>query len=591
MAKRSKRRAGAGSRTAPDAISAKASTRGFDLGRDGDWLPGLLLLMAVIVAYMPVWWAGYIWDDDLLVTINPVIVGPLGLKEIWTTNAADICPFTLTTFWLEHAVWGAAPMPFHVVNVLMHGASAILLWRVLRSLQIPGAWLGAALWALHPVQVESVAWISEMKNTESCLFYLIAILFFVKALKANPSERSFIYFLMLLFAALAMASKSSTVILPVVLLLCAWWSEGRFQARMLSRIAPVFLMSIAAGLVSMWTQKSQMATLTESISRSWPERLTAAGDTVWFYLAKLIWPHPLMMIYPLWRIDIHQGLFYLPALATIAVLFLLWFKRDTWARPWFFAFAYFLAGLLPTLGLFDNYIFRYSLVFDHFQYLASMGPLALVGAGLVWLSDRMALGEPLRASAGAILILLVGMLTWHQSGFYENEKTLWTHTLRYNPGAFSAHNNYGNWLLKNGQIPEAEQQFEQALRIDPNYDQAHYNLGNTFQAEKRLPEAIAEYEAALRLNPKFEAVHDNFGNTLLQAGQAEKAIEQFEEALRANPNEARAHNGMAVALANLGQFDAALEQVEAALRIDPNYASAKANLIWLQGKQKGAPSK
>jgi len=178
-----------------------------------DWVWGLLLLLAVIAVYQPVWYAGFIWDDDLVVTQNPVIIGPLGLKEIWTTNAADICPLTLTTFWVEHALWGVAPWPYHLINVLQHGLSAVLLWRVLRSLQIPGAWLGAALWALHPVQVESVAWITEMKNTQSCLFYLLAILFFLKGLK-NPGNWNYAF--TLLFAAMAMASKSSTVVLPVI---------------------------------------------------------------------------------------------------------------------------------------------------------------------------------------------------------------------------------------------------------------------------------------------------------------------------------------------------------------------------------------
>ena len=185
----------------------------------------------------------------ILLTANPCVVGPLGLKEIWTTNAADICPLTLTTFWVEHALWGLEPLPYHLVNVLLHGACAILLWRVLRSLRVQGAWLGAALWALHPVEVESVAWITEMKNTESGLFFLLSILFFVRWLRAKDFDGrtggGWNYALTLLFAALAMASKSSTVILPVVLCLCAWWMEGRWHWRNLARVVPIFLMSIA----------------------------------------------------------------------------------------------------------------------------------------------------------------------------------------------------------------------------------------------------------------------------------------------------------------------------------------------------------
>ena len=274
-----------------------------------DWLWGLTLILFVILAYTPIWHAGFIWDDDTILTANPCIVGPLGLKEIWTTSAADICPLTITTFWVEHALWGLSPLPYHLVNVLMHGACAVLLWRVLGSFRVQGAWLGAALWALHPVQVESVAWITEMKNTESGLFFLLSILFFVKWLRAKElnngrTEGVWNYALCLLFAAMAMAGKSSTVILPVVLCLCAWWVEGRWHWRNVVRVIPLFLMTVAASALSIWTQGLQLATVTDpQWARTWPQRLAAAGDAFWFYLGKLLWPYPLVAIYPRWQID------------------------------------------------------------------------------------------------------------------------------------------------------------------------------------------------------------------------------------------------------------------------------------------------
>ena len=182
MAKRSRKRKATGGGVLRKVTTANAGVPGSPSWFRRDWFWGLILILFVIVAYAPIWHAGFIWDDDIILTANPCIVGPLGLKEIWTTSAADICPLALTTFWVEHALWGLAPLPYHLVNVLMHGACAVLLWRVLRSLRIQGAWLGAALWALHPVEVESVAWITEMKNTESALFFLLSILFFVKCL-------------------------------------------------------------------------------------------------------------------------------------------------------------------------------------------------------------------------------------------------------------------------------------------------------------------------------------------------------------------------------------------------------------------------
>jgi len=348
-----------------------------------DWLLGLILLLAVILAYQPVWYAGFIWDDDGRITANPCIVGPLGLKEVWTTSAADLCPLVYTTFWVEHALWGLAPLPYHLVNVLLHGFCAVLLWRVLRSLQAPGAWLGAALWALHPVQVETAAWVTEMKNTQSGLFYLLTILFFVKGLRAraidNRSGDAWNYGLTLLCAALAMASKSSTVVLPIVLGLCAWWVEGRWQWRNLARLAPFAALAVFPSLLTLWTQ-----TLLEQgpgdvqYARSLPERLAGAGDAAWFYLGKLLWPHPLIFIYPRWKIDAGSWSSYLPLLAVIIFLFVLWLKRETWARAGFFYLRLFPWRVASGLGI-DRRIFL--ALFPGRRPLSVSGQYGSAGAG------------------------------------------------------------------------------------------------------------------------------------------------------------------------------------------------------------------
>src|SRR5271165_3859181 len=425
MAKRSRKRTVAGSGVSTKVTPASVGVQGLPSWFRHDWLWGLILILAVILTYTPIRHAGFIWDDDTLLTANPCVVGPLGLKEIWTTSAADICPLVITTFWVEHALWGLAPLPYHLVNVLLHAACAVLLWRLLRSLRVPGAWLGAALWALHPVEVESVAWITEMKNTESGLFFLLSILFFVRWLRAKELDGrtggGWDYALSLLFAALAMASKSSTVILPVVLCLCAWWIEGRWHWRNVTRVVPIFLMAIAASAVSIWTQGFQLATVTDpQWVRTWPERLATAGDAVWFYLGKLLWPHPLITIYPRWQIDAGQWISYLPLLAVIITLSILWLKRERWSRAYLFAFAYFIVALLPVLGLIDNHIFRLSLVFDHFQYLGSIGPLALAGAGLAQFSDFTIPRKPwLQSALCAGLLLVLGMASWQRTWAYE----------------------------------------------------------------------------------------------------------------------------------------------------------------------------
>jgi protein O-mannosyl-transferase len=470
------------------------------LGRD--WLLSLILISFVILAYTPVWKAAFVWDDELILTANPCIVGPLGLKEIWTTTGADICPLTLTTFWAEHALWGLNPLPYHLVNVLTHGTCAVLLWRVLRSLRMQGAWLGAALWALHPVAVESVAWITEMKNTESGLFFLLSMLFFVRWLRTKDLDGRtggrWNYALSLLFAAVAMAAKSSTVILPVVLCLCAWWVEGRWHWRNVARVLPIFLMALAASALSIWTQGLQLATVTDPRwVRTWPERLATAGDAVWFYLGKLLWPHPLITNYPRWQIDAGQWVSYLPLLAVIVILFIFWLRRESGgagSRACFFAFAYFIVALLPTLGLIDIYIFRYSLVFDHFQYLAGIGPLALAGAALVRLADFIIPKKPwLQSALCAGLLLIVGVASWQRTWVYGSEDVLWTDTLAKNPDSWIAHSNLGNVLFRKGQVDEALKQFQKALEICPNYPEADINLGAAIFQKGQVDQAVVAH--------------------------------------------------------------------------------------------------
>jgi tetratricopeptide (TPR) repeat protein len=584
MAKRSKKKKTTGSPISTNVPLTGAVAQRPPPWLSRDWLWALILILAVILAYLPVWWAGYIWDDDAMVTANPVIIGPLGLKEIWTTTAADICPLTITTFWVEHGLWGLAPLPYHLVNVLLHGACAVVLWRVLRSLQAPGAWLGAALWALHPVEVESVAWISELKNTESGLFFLLSILFFVRWLRARGldgrTRGGWNYALMLLFAALAMAGKSSTVILPVVLCLCAWWVEGRWRWRNLVKVAPIFLMSIVAGALSILTQGLVLAKDTDPQGvRTWPERLVTTGDVVCFYLGKLLWPHPLITIYPRWQIDAGQWVSYLPLLAVILVLSVLWLKRESWSRPWFFAFAYFLAALLPTLGLVDMSFSRYSFVADHFQYLAGMGPLALAGAGMVRLADWVIPGRSwLQSSLCAGLLLVLGILSWRQNWIYQNKNMLWTYNVANNPNCWVGYNNLGDALSKKGRVDEAMALFLKALEINPNYPMAHNNLGIALSKKGEVDEAMVHYQKALEINPNYVAAHNNLGAALSKKGEVDEAITQYQTALEIDPNYAEAHYNLGAALFQKRQVDEAITQYQKTLEIDPNFAMAHNNL-------------
>ncbi len=580
------------------------------------WLAAAALIALVVLAYLPVWHAGFIWDDDEHVTENPCVVGPLGFKGIWTTSAAVYYPLVLTSFWLQHAIWGLAPLPYHLVNVAMHAACAILLWRTLLRLGVNGAWLGAALWAVHPVQAESVAWITELKNTQSCLFYLLAIAFFLKwrgaGQAAGTAGKELYYALALLCAVLAILSKASTVMLPVVLGLCWWWTDGQWRWRNVLRLAPFLMISAAASGWTIWEQSFHAGALGIEWAQSRPERLVLAGRVIWFYLGKLLWPHPLIFIYPRWTLEATRPAAYLPVVAAVLTMFALWLLRRQ--RPFlFFAFAYFVISLFPVLGFFNVYFFRYSFVGDHFQYLASIGPLALVGAGLAasfrFLRKRGPLPGP--AFGGALLIGL-GVLTSRQAGIYQSDKSLWLDTVDKNPSAWMADANLGmclgaenDWdgaiaylreslrlypknddaenslgiaLMAKSDMGGAIEHFNAALAINPKFAQAHNDLGLAFGKTGRLEEAIAHYRRALELDPKLYGSWMNLGNLLERQGKEAEAADCFHKAIGLAPGDPEPLRRLGNAWLALGRRDEAVATLSQALQIAPGNAMLHFNL-------------
>ena len=547
----------------------------------GRWW-GVLLAVAVLVAYLPVWKAGYIWIDDAMLTGNGCVVGPFGLKEIWTTYAADGCPFTITTLWLEYHLWGLVPLPYHLVSVLFHAANAVVLWRVLLRLRIPGAWLGAMFWALHPVQVESVAWISEMKNTESGLFFLLSILFFIEWQRLKDSGQTgrtlWMYALVLLFAALAMASDSTTVVLPVVLCLCAWWMDVRWFGRIFWKLLPIFFLSLVFGIASLWTQALRAPAGAELFRLS-GQNLATAGAAAWFYLSKLIWPYPLMVAYPRALIDPGKPFLLLPLLTVVGALVILGLNRNKWARPWFFAVTYFVVVLFPVLGLIDNSFFEYSPVFDHFQYLASMGPLALAGAGVVWLANLAASARLwVQTGLGAIAALTLGISTWQYAHVFKDDGTLWTYVLEKDPRSWLAYKNLGMLSSSVGKIDEAIGYFQKSLEINPTNPASLNALGLLFEQKGKVEDATSQFNKAIESNPNYNAAHENLGNIYATNGELEKAISEYEKALETDPNNPDLLVSLGVALAQKGDAVGGMGQFAKALALYPNSVEAHYNL-------------
>ena len=581
-----------------------------------DWFWALLLIAFVFIAYTQVFWAGFIWDDESHLTRNPCVVGPLGLKEIWTTTQAVYYPLVLTTFWSLHKLFGLNPLPYHLLNVFLHAASAILLWRVLQVLRVRGAWLGAALWSLHPVMVQSVAWITELKNTQSCLFYLLSIFFFLRwqegregaAVSTQPQMQSeegacVVSFVSSLgFFILATLSKPSVVMLPFVLALCIWWMRGKIRWRDTLALAPFALISVVASAWTIWEQRFHARAVGPDWAQTFPERLIIAGKAIWFYLGKLLWPHPLIFIYPRWDVDLSKVVAYLPLLAAIAGLIALWFIHAKWGRALFFAAAYYVASLFPVLGFFSVFFFRYSFVSDHFQYLASMGPLALAGAGIATILGRFCetpadfvsypdavprsgstITSPrqrLFLSGGLCGIFLVslGFLTWRQTAEYHNLFALYRTTLQKNPGCWMAHYNLGIVLSEQGEADQAIDHYRRAVTLRPDYAEAHYNLGRLLVEHGQLADAIAHYERAAAINPADAEAQNNLGVTLFGIGRTDDAIAHYQNALEIRPDYAEASCNLANALVAKDDFDGAIGRYKACLAVKPDQEEAQYNL-------------
>jgi len=555
----------------------------------------LLLIAGTVLLYQPVWLAGFIWDDDSHLTNNPCIIGPLGFKEIWSGEGLYY-PLVLSSFWVQHALWGLAPLPYHLVTVGVHAICALLLWQVLRRLAVPAPWFGAALWAWHPVQAESVAWVTELKNTQSGLFYLLAILSFLRWRGlADPKTQAgtgpfrvwqsppLAYGCTLVLAALAILSKTSTAMLPVVLGLCWWWRERRLRWRALAWLAPFACLSAAASGWTIWEQRFHSMALGPQWNQTWPERLIIAGKLVWFYLGKLLWPHPLLFIYPRWEIRAAQPLAYVPCVGVALFLLVLWRGRARWSRGPLFAFAYFLVSLFPVLGFFAVYFFRYSFAGDHFQYLASMGPLALAAAGLAHgLSALPAAHKPvrlgLRVGLPAVLLAALGFLTWRQAGMFRDDERLWRETLARNPQCAIARNNLGEILFKRGEFQQAKEQYEQGLAAAPDYPELHNNLGNVLCQEGDLDAAVAHYRQALAGPLNYADPHYNLANALQQQGKLEEALLEYHRALATSPRHPQAHYNLANALLRLHRPQEAIAHYQAALDARPAYADAHNNL-------------
>lgn len=540
-------------------------------------LGALVILALVFIVYRPVLPGSFLMDDRRLVeTDNPLVTGELRPLSIWFQT-----DFALSTLvmWREWLAFGIHPGWYHVVNILLHAVSAILIWRVLAELKIPGAWLAGAIFAVHPVCVNSVARIAELKNTLSLSFFLLSLLLFLPNLNPtpNPSPSPFRYALSILAFVLALMSKTSTIMLPAVLLALAVWQNGRITRRDFLKTSPFFALSLAFGLMSSWFQKHQAMTGPPLPPESFGERLALAGHIFWFYLGKALAPVNLNLVYPRWKIDASTASDYVPVVLLIAVVAVCWRFRKGWGRHVLLAVGIFGVTLFPALGFLDSQFLTKWQVSDHLQYLPMIAPITLAAAAIAVLLPVVVF-----RFASVALILALSILTFQRAEAFTSEENLFRDTLAKNPAAWGTHNDLGVILAARHDFADAETQFLAALKSNPGYADAESNLGFVLLLEGKPQEAEPHLLAALKGKPDEPEIHRRYAMLLMRRGQWREACLQQGQAVTLSPKPGvRTRLDYARLLHQTGNLQGQETQYRKVLEAQPDSIEALNNLAWL----------
>jgi len=578
----------------------------------------LILAAATIFAYRPAWHGGFLWDDDAYVINNELLTAPDGWQRIWFSldSPSQYFPLTYSMFRIEHTLWGLNTTGYHWVNLLLHVANALLVWAVLARLRIPAAWLAAAIFALHPMQVESVAWITERKNVLMALFFLLTLIAWIAFLDERTRRRWLFYCLALVLYVLALSAKATACTLPAALFLILWLQKKPITVRRLVQIVPFLVLGVAMGLVAVWWERYHQGTSHALFPFLGPiERVLVASRAVWFYLSKIFWPSNLTFIYPRWNISPAHLLDYIWLVAGAGVCVAIYFFRRYVGRSVEVAAAFFVATLSPVLGFVMLFTFRYTFVADHYQYVACIGPIALASAGIVSLADTFKRYRAVIVSVALFLVASLGALTWRQAGTYSDIETLWRTTLARNPESWMAHTNLALALLQKGKIDDAIAHYRSALQMQPDSWDAEYNLGTALLGKAqvdeailhceravamrptdpdaqvalgdalfqkgRIDDAIAHYQTAMTVRPDHFLARYRLGNALLEKGELDSAIQVCRTALMIRPADADCHTTLAIALEEKGEPAEAIQHYEKALELAPRSVSALTNFAWL----------
>ncbi len=540
--------------------------------------------------YAPVISGDYIWDDNDYVSQNPNLDTWQGLWRIWSDprSSPQYYPLVFSSYWIERHLYGPGPTAHHVGNLLLHVLNAWLVWRILSRLRVPGAPVAALVFAVHPVHLESVAWITERKNVLSGAFYLGSLWAYAAVVwpehadgreaggpRSTPPGKA--YLLSLLLFAGALLSKTVTATLPAVLLVLHWWKDHRITVRDLGRVTPFVVLGAAAGSVTVWLEMHHVGAIGEAWALSVLDRLLLAGRVPWFYAGKLLWPDPLIFFYPQWQMSLSLAQVIFP-LATVGSLAGLYALRARVGRGPFVAAACFIITLLPVLGFFNVYPMRYAYVADHFQYLASIGIIALVVGAGARLLGRDGVPRLAGVAAAAVVVVVLATVGRAETAKYRDLESLWADTIAKNPDAWMAHNNLGTMRLRQQRWSDAERHFAAALRIKADAPEANKNLGTALYSQGKIDEAVAQYRVAVTVTPEDAGAWNNLGIALAAGGRFDEARQAYRTALNLSPSYAMAHYNLGNVSYRTGDLASAVGSYRTAVRLDPNLAMAHYNL-------------
>lgn len=488
----------------------------------------------------------------------------------WTSpgTTQQYYPLVHTAFWIEDKIWGQSTLGYHLVNISLHLLAAFLLFQILARLQIPGAWIAASVFALHPIEVESVAWISELKNTLSAVCYLGAALIYLRFDKTRDKRAYAAAFL--IFAAGLMA-KTVIATLPAALLVVFWWERGTLSwKRDAVWLIPFFAVGMAAGLFTSHMETAVNGARGSDFNYNFIERCLIAGRVVCFYFGKIVWPAELIFIYPHWDIHSQAPWQYAFPLLAIFVIVIAWLARG-WSRGPVAALLFFAGTLFPALGFFDVFPFRYSFVADHFQYLAGIGIIVL-GCAAIDLAFRQLhqRREAIEKTFCAALLALLAVLTWRESRIYTNVQTLWETTLARNPSCWLAEDDLGALYFDSGDLDKAARHIKASIKLRPDNAEAHNNLGAVYLRQDKADAAIEEFRLALKARPHFPEAMRNLAVALLQKGDAEQGLAMAQSALKLRDDLPKFHDTAAGAYLRNGRTNEAIAEFQAVLDRQPD---------------------